>query len=259
MSITRLQQARQMYATGQRVGRIAFQGGGASYAAPSYASSSLNSPGHPRNNPSNNISPSRVGNTNNFTGATKGTLSDPQEKMDFVGETIFGPTQKYTGKGSLFGGANRYGYTDQYVNPTKSNFGNLKPGYGGRFFGGLASLFTGIPFVGNYIGGMYDKGQGLFKNKYYNDMSKFNQLGLGGVMPEDFEDEKISLTSFTENDPLNIKNMILPLRKPKLDMEVDMEAVDEFGNTYRDSPYSSTISEDLFNELFNETLRQEPG
>jgi hypothetical protein len=29
MSITRLQQARQMYATGQRVGRVAFQGGGA--------------------------------------------------------------------------------------------------------------------------------------------------------------------------------------------------------------------------------------
>ena len=28
MSITRLQQARQMYAMGQRVGRIAFRGGG---------------------------------------------------------------------------------------------------------------------------------------------------------------------------------------------------------------------------------------
>ena len=34
MSITRLQQARQMYATGQRVGRVAFQGGGASYSNP---------------------------------------------------------------------------------------------------------------------------------------------------------------------------------------------------------------------------------
>jgi len=32
MSITRLQQARQMYATGQRVGRVAFQGGGASWS-----------------------------------------------------------------------------------------------------------------------------------------------------------------------------------------------------------------------------------
>ena len=34
MSITRLQQARQLYATGQRVGRVAFQGGGASYSNP---------------------------------------------------------------------------------------------------------------------------------------------------------------------------------------------------------------------------------
>jgi hypothetical protein len=37
-------------------------------------------------------------------------------------------------------------------------------------------------------------------------MSAYNELGLFGEMPEDFEDEKISETSFTANDPNNINN-----------------------------------------------------
>jgi hypothetical protein len=231
MSITRLQQARQMYATGQRVGRIAFQGGGASWAP----SSPSNSPGHPSssyNNPSNNISPSRVGNTNNFTEAAKGTLSDPRETEDFVGETMFGPTQKYTGGSSLFGGANKYGYTDQYVNPIKSNFGQLKPGYGGRLLGGIASMITGIPFVGGTIGNMYDKGKGIFSNKP-RDMSEFNQYGLDGVMPEDFEDEKISLTSFTEDDPSNLDNMFK----------------EAYNNYLIDAPIGNPLSFEEFSQL----------
>jgi hypothetical protein len=194
MSITRLQQARQM-----------FRYGGDTMGGPNDRSSNSGSGGYAGSDAGfANTSPSRVGGTGGFTDVTKGTLSDPQEKIDFVGETRFGPTQKYTGGSSFFGGANKYGYTNQYVDPTKSNFGNLKPGYGGRVFGGLMSLLTGIPFVGGAIGNMYDKGQGLFKDTYYDDMSNFNQLGLGGIMPEDFEDEKISLTSFTENDPSNL-------------------------------------------------------
>ena len=102
-----------------------------------------------------------------------GTLSDPREKKDFV-------TQKFTGRSNLFGGANRFGYTD--LRPD----GSLKPGYGGRVFGGLLSLITGIPFVGGAIGSMYDKGTGIFdqakgffrRGPNYNDMSEFNKLGL---------------------------------------------------------------------------------
>ena len=199
MSITRLQQARQMFR----------YGGGADMGASN--DKSVNTGGYQGGGSDAgfaNTSPSRVGGTGGFTDVVRGTLSDPREKEDFVGETRFGPTQKYTGASSLFGGANKYGYTDQYVDPTKSNFGNLKPGYGGRILGGLASLLTGIPFVGGAIGSMYDKGQGLFRNKFYDDMSNFNQLGLGGQMPEDFEDEKISLTSFTEGDPSNLNTML---------------------------------------------------
>jgi len=69
MSITRLQQARQMYATGQRVGRVAFGGGGsqdhhggqyqgAGASKSSSKSSQSNSPGHPGSS-YNNPGPSK--------------------------------------------------------------------------------------------------------------------------------------------------------------------------------------------------------
>ena len=125
---------------------------------------------------------------------------DPRiaEQTDYVGETIFGPTQKYTGASSFFGGANKYGYQDQYVDPSKANFGQVKPGYGGRLFGGLMSLLTGIPFIGGALGTAYDYGTDIFRNKFYDDMSQYNQLGLGGQMPEDTfgqSDQIISETS----------------------------------------------------------------
>ena len=79
------------------------------------------------------------------------------------------------------------------------------------------SLLTGIPFVGSAIGGMYDKGKGLFRNKYYDDMSDYNRLGLFGT-PEgtydEDEDEKISETSFTLDDPNNINNQITNINSP---------------------------------------------
>jgi len=112
-----------------------------------------------------------------------------KERANIANRT-YGPLQKYTGKSRFFGGANKYGYTD--VRPD----GSLKPGFGGRFFGGLLSLLTGIPFVGGAIGNMYDKGKGIFAPKK-RDMSKFNKLGLGGVKPGTYDfnpDAKINQT-----------------------------------------------------------------
>jgi len=115
------------------------------------------------------------------TDGTEGTLSDPREKFDFVGNTKFGPTQKYTG-GGFFSGANKYGYRDVDTNPFSKNYGDTKPGYAGRIIGGLGSLLTGIPFVGGALGTAYDYGKGIFGPKQ-RDMSQFNKLGLGGVNP----------------------------------------------------------------------------
>ena len=110
------------------------------------------------------------------TDGTEGTLSDPREKFDFVGNTTFGPTQKYTG-GGFFSGANKYGYRDVDTNPFSKNYGDTKPGYAGRIIGGLGSLLTGIPFVGGALGTAYDYGKGIFGPKQ-KDMSQFNNLGL---------------------------------------------------------------------------------
>ena len=115
-----------------------------------------------------------------------------------IADRTYGPLQKYTGErgflGNLFRGANKYGYTDTYTSGPKA--GQVKPGYGGRIFGGLLSLLTGIPFVGGAIGNMYDKGKGIFAPKK-RDMSEFNKLGLGGVKPGTYDfnpDAKINQT-----------------------------------------------------------------
>ena len=104
----------------------------------------------------------------------------------------YGPLQKYTGRSRFFGGANKFGYTDTLPD------GSLKPGFGGRIFGGLLSLLTGIPFVGSAIGTMYDKGTGLFekgkgffnKGIDYSDMTDFNRLGLFGLPPGTLDFDK---------------------------------------------------------------------
>jgi len=98
-----------------------------------------------------------------------------------IANATYGPLQKYTDRSRFFGGANKYGYTDTLPD------GSLKPGFGGRFFGGLMSLLTGVPLVGSAIGNMYDKGKGLFRNKYYDDMSEFNKLGLDGIKPDTYD------------------------------------------------------------------------
>ena len=89
--------------------------------------------------------------------------------------------------------------------------GNVKPGWGGRILGGLASMATGIPFVGGAVGSAIDYGKGIFSRKP-RDMSLFNKYGLGGskdYLPKgtlDFDpNAQIQSTSFEQNLPENIK------------------------------------------------------
>ena len=144
-------------------------------------------------------------NVSSPTGVTEG-YTGPEGVKDSFGNYVGG---KYVGNtgflGNLLSGANRYGYRDVYT--SGPNQGDVKPGYAGRFFGGLASLLTGIPFVGSALGKAYDYGKGIFGKDPYADMSAYNRLGLFGEDPDDIdEEEKISETSFTEFDPNNINN-----------------------------------------------------
>jgi hypothetical protein len=144
-------------------------------------------------------------NVSSPTGMTVG-YTGPEGVRDSFGNYVGG---KYTGNqgffGNLFSGANKYGYRDVYTSGPKQ--GEMKPGYLGRVLGGLGSLLTGIPVIGGAIGTAYDYGKGIF-GIGPKDMSSYNELGLFGQMPEDYEDEKISLDSFTETDPSNINNML---------------------------------------------------
>ena len=129
--------------------------------------------------------PSFLGNL--FSGAPSGYRSVYNTRP---GSGIFGTS--FFGKPDITfnQGAGQYQFTDPRT-------GDVKPGIGGRILGGLASLITGVPFIGSMIGSAIDK----YKPKsMYDDMSQYNRLGLFGVDPvlsDAYSDMKISDTSFS--------------------------------------------------------------
>ena len=133
------------------------------------------------------------------------------------GMKYVGSAYKDTGKrgfiSRLLGGANQYGYAPirglksiqtrgvpgqagfEYYSDDE-DVGDIKPGYGGRVFGGLMSLLTGIPFVGSAVGKAYDYGKGIFGKP--TDMSQYNKLGLFGIPKGTLdEDDKIPVQGDT--------------------------------------------------------------
>ena len=80
--------------------------------------------------------------------------------------------------------------------------GNVKPGWGGRFLGGLSSLLTGIPFVGGAIGSAIDYGKGIFGQRP-RDMSPYRNLGLFGLVPEDYE----QIEYYNQDSPSMYRNI----------------------------------------------------
>ena len=189
-------------------------------------------------------------NVSSPTGMTQG-YTGPEGVRDSFGNYVGG---KYTGNqgffGNLLSGANRYGYRDVYTSGPKQ--GQMKPGYFGRFLGGLGSLITGIPFVGSALGTAYDYGKGIF-NIGPKDMSAYNQLSLTdpidqkAYIPEGMDPSMVISDRFNQDFNYGITGLD----------EIDMSTVDEYGNTYRDSPYSSQMTEETFNAVFGEG--QEPG
>ena len=190
-------------------------------------------------------------NVSSPTGITEG-YKGPEGVRDSFGNYVGG---KYTGNqgflGNLFSGANRYGYRDVYTSGAKQ--GQMKPGYLGRFLGGVGSLITGIPFIGGAIGSAYDYGKGIF-NRGPKDMSAYNKLSLTApidqkaYIPEGMDPSMVVNDRFNQNFNYGITGLD----------EVDMSTVDEMGNTYRDSPYAQQMTEDTFNEIFSNE-GQEPG
>jgi len=190
-------------------------------------------------------------NVSSPTGMTQGYTGPTGVQTGGIGDFV---GQKYVGDrgflGNLFSGANRYGYRDVYTSGPKQ--GQVKPGYLGRFLGGLGSMITGIPFIGGALGSAYDYGKGIF-NVGPKDMSAYNQLSLTNpidqkaYIPEGMDPSMVVSDPFNQNFNYGITGLD----------EIDMSTVDEMGNTYRDSPYSSQMTEETFNAVFGEG--QEPG
>jgi hypothetical protein len=91
MSITRLQQARQMYAMGQRVGRVAFQGGGASWSPSSSSSSSSNKTHSKSYNPG---AGGVVDHTPQNTGPDSSHVSDTQQYNHYEATNQYNPMKE---------------------------------------------------------------------------------------------------------------------------------------------------------------------
>jgi hypothetical protein len=184
-------------------------------------------------------------NVSSPTGITEG-YKGPEGVRDSFGNYVGG---KYTGNqgflGNLLSGANRYGYRDVYTSGAKQ--GQMKPGYLGRFLGGLGSLITGIPFIGGAIGSAYDYGKGIF-NVGPKDMSADNLKSLTApidqksYIPEGMDPSMVISDPFNQNFNYGITGLD----------EIDMSTVDEMGNTYRDSPYAQQMTETTFNEVFSD-------
>jgi|TARA_A100001015_G_scaffold44559_1_gene48982 hypothetical protein len=190
-------------------------------------------------------------NVSSPTGVTEG-YTGPEGVKDSFGNYVGG---KYTGDqgffGNLLSGANKYGYRDVYTSGLKQ--GQMKPGYVGRFFGGLGSLLTGIPFVGGAIGSAYDYGKGIF-NVGPKDMSAYNALSLTApidqkaYIPEGMDPSMDYIDRFDQDFNYGITGLD----------ETDTDVVDDKGLEYRDSEYSQQMTEDTFNEIFG-SEGQEPG
>ena len=193
MAITRAQQAKQMLQDGGMLVKPGFGGTRQGYRGEGGYQGGRKDQGGAGKDTGVDRGPSGDAG-NRFTQFTKENLN-PQT------DTV---TQKFTGRSNLFGGANRFGYTD--LRPD----GSLKPGFGGRVFGGLMSLLTGIPVVGGAIGSMYDKGKGFFAPKK-RDMSEFNKLGLyTDQFPTEDDDDDDTQLSTNFDDAMFVNALTTP-------------------------------------------------
>jgi len=158
-------------------------------------------------------------------GAVPEWVERPDGTMAHVGSAY-----KDTGRrgflSKLFGGANKYGYGQTYGTgsgrffdrkpsyslvgspgrqryvSTDPRIGQVKPGYGGRILGGLASLVTGIPLIGGAIGSAIDK----YKPKSYWDKlpdSEKRRLNALNITP--WNEQKLTAPN-VPMDSLSLQN-----------------------------------------------------
>jgi hypothetical protein len=129
--------------------------------------------------------------------------------------------------------------------------------------GGLGSFIRGGGFFGNIIRSLGQRfGLGKRFDQPTYDMSQFNNLGLFGQVPEDFEDDpKISNISFTANDPNNIlnQNMIIPRSKPDTKglLEVPGIELTPFQKDIKQDDFEESLPRDVLDNLIAEVTQKD--
>ena len=211
--------------------RIPFQGGGADMGAPDRAQERADR-GY---GDTGGVQRSGGGNNNQFTSFTKENLN-PQK--DYMGSTQFGPAQKYTG--SFLDNVFNQGYRP--VTPT-GQFQSRLSQYGGNILSGIMGAVN--PFLGILSQGF----QNFRDTPYLQDY-------ISNLRPRQMSDVFIDQGRGSGIRTIPIEDNII-LQSPFVD-EISMETVDEYGNTYRDSPYSTQMTEETFDAVFGNT-GQETG
>jgi len=167
-------------------------------------------------------------------GAVPEWVERPDGTMAHVG-SAYKDTGRRGWLSKLFGGANKYGYGQTYGTgsgrffdrkpsyslvgspgrqryvSTDPRIGQVKPGWGGRILGGLASLVTGIPLIGGMIGNQIDK----YKPKTYMEkMSPDERRRIANLQmvngelvdTRNIESKNIPVRSNVPMDSLSLQN-----------------------------------------------------
>ena len=140
-------------------------------------------------------------------------------KTKFVGRSLFNPSgyrgtvgtspsffDRIRGRNNLMGSIttriNPYTGQLEYYSE-EEDVGEAKPGFGGRILGGIASLLTGIPFVGSMIGSAIDK----YKPKgYFESLDPSEQRRLNALNITPYNEQKISLINDVPMESLTMAN-----------------------------------------------------
>ena len=172
--------------------RINFRGGGADLGAgasgagsgrgmgPAGGSSSGGNYGGSSNRPDRDSRDRDAG----VTQSAIGTLADPREKQDYIGDTIFGPTQKYSGDG-IFSGYRNLDAQGQPLMGLAYAGNKIQSLFSPRnIFGGILGLINplaGLAYRGyNYLQDKVPQTLNTFQESptlvdFYNNMKNTNQ------------------------------------------------------------------------------------
>jgi|TARA_E500000305_G_scaffold96595_1_gene86729 hypothetical protein len=173
----------------------------------------------------------------------------------YVGKSLFNPSGYRKIRNTRGGFLGFGGQKDIRFNPVTRRYefeeeetGDVQPGFGGRFFGGLMSLLTGIPVVGSAIGTAYDYGKGIFGNKP-RDMSEFNKLSL--TLPENQK------TYIPEGSDIPMESLALANMYPS-GSSMNITSANNNVNTKKGIPYTNqfTTSGNTYpvNQNFTDTM-----